>query len=118
MNDATVSTHALDTASGRPAAGVGVELAVRGDGPDGERWSMLGTARTDTDGRCAAFPALPPAVTHVRLRFDVGQYQSAQSSGGTAFFPEVTVAFAVSPGEHHHVPLLLSPFGYSVYRGS
>ncbi|MCC3779161.1 hydroxyisourate hydrolase, partial [Streptomyces sp. UNOB3_S3] len=60
----------------------------------------------------------PPlaAATHVRLRFDVGPYLSA--GAGTVFFPEVTVAFAVSPGEHHHVPLLLSPFGYSVYRGS
>ncbi|MFF4161443.1 hydroxyisourate hydrolase [Streptomyces sp. NPDC001678] len=125
MSDSTVSTHVLDTGTGCPAAGIGVELAVRG-GPDGE-WAVLGAARTDADGRCAAFPALPPAAAHVRLRFDVGPYLSAGSGGsggsagpgaGTAFFPEVTVAFALSPGEHHHVPLLFSPFGYSVYRGS
>ncbi|GGP38864.1 hydroxyisourate hydrolase [Streptomyces sp. L500] len=116
MSDSTVSTHVLDTGAGRPAAGVGVELAVRG-GADGE-WAVLGTARTDADGRCAALPALPPAAAHVRLRFDVAPHLSAGSAAGAAFFPEVTVAFAVSPGEHHHVPLLLSPFGYSVYRGS
>ncbi|WP_432052928.1 2-oxo-4-hydroxy-4-carboxy-5-ureidoimidazoline decarboxylase [Streptomyces xiamenensis] len=112
----TVSTHILDTAAGRPAAGVTVELSVPDD--DGEHtttgtstgtgWTVHATAVTDPDGRCKELPPLPGTVTTARLRFAV--------SG--PFFPEVTTTFAVRPGEHHHVPLLLSPFGYSVYRGS
>ncbi|QNP69392.1 hydroxyisourate hydrolase [Streptomyces roseirectus] len=100
----TVSTHILDTTAGRPAAGVPVRLAARTGGD----WQDVGTARTDADGRCTDFPPLPDGTAHARLVFDVD----------TAFFPEVAVAFAVEPGEHYHVPLLLNPFGYSVYRGS
>jgi hydroxyisourate hydrolase len=102
----TVSTHILDIARGRPADGVPVELSVRA-GADAP-WTPHGASKTDTDGRCKDLPALPPRTTHARLDFAVGG----------AFFPEITVAFAVEPGEHYHVPLLLSPFGYSVYRGS
>ncbi|GHG46717.1 hydroxyisourate hydrolase [Streptomyces griseocarneus] len=121
MTDAaTVSTHVLDTGTGHPAGGVDVELSVH-DGAVG-RWSVLAAGRTDADGRCAAFPPLSPRTDRVRLRFDVAAYRSgpvADGEGaGPAFFPEVAVTFAVAPGEHHHVPLLLSPFGYSVYRGS
>ncbi|MBO0655695.1 hydroxyisourate hydrolase [Streptomyces triculaminicus] len=112
---ATVSTHVLDTATGRPAGGVDVELSVR-DGAAGT-WSVLAAGRTDADGRCAGFPPLPPPADRVRLRFDVA-IRREPPVGGPAFFPEVAVTFAVAPGEHHHVPLLLSPFGYSVYRGS
>ncbi|GAA0447433.1 hydroxyisourate hydrolase [Streptomyces stramineus] len=116
---ASVSTHVLDTATGRPAGGVAVELSVRrADGA----WHAAGAAVTDADGRCGNLPALPAEVTHARLVFAVEPYlsrsQSRERRTGAAFFPEVTVAFAVAPGEHHHVPLLLSPFGYSVYRGS
>jgi 2-oxo-4-hydroxy-4-carboxy-5-ureidoimidazoline decarboxylase len=102
----SVSTHVLDTARGRPAECVPVELSVR-TGADAS-WTVHATSRTDADGRCRDLPVLPPGATHARLEFAVG--------GG--FFPEVAVAFAVQPGEHHHVPLPLSPFGYSVYRGS
>ncbi|MEV4926052.1 hydroxyisourate hydrolase [Streptomyces roseoverticillatus] len=105
---ATVSTHVLDTAAGRPAEGVAVELAARSG--DDAPWSVCGTAVTDADGRCTGLPGPPEGTAHVRLRFGVAKH--------TAFFPEVAVAFVVAPGEHHHVPLLLSPFGYSVYRGS
>ncbi|MFI1972273.1 hydroxyisourate hydrolase [Streptomyces cinnamoneus] len=111
---ASVSTHLLDTAAGRPAAGVAVELSAAAD--DGE-WTVLGAARTDADGRCTGLPALPGRAARARLRFDVEPYLSRRPQGA-AFFPEVTVTFAVAAGEHHHVPLLLSPFGYSVYRGS
>ncbi|MGW3680788.1 hydroxyisourate hydrolase [Streptomyces prasinus] len=129
---ASVSTHVLDTSVGRPARGVGVRLFAR-SGREG-RWQALGDSATDADGRCADLPALPEGTTHVRLDFAVGPYfepppgdgpagarrdAPAHRDGGTgAFFPEVAVTFAVVPGEHHHVPLLLSPFGYSVYRGS
>ncbi|MBC2877623.1 MULTISPECIES: 2-oxo-4-hydroxy-4-carboxy-5-ureidoimidazoline decarboxylase [Streptomyces] len=111
---ATVSTHVLDTAAGRPAAGVTVALTARTQGA----WSALGAAETDGDGRCGGLPALPGDATHARLLFDVGPHLSRERAGGAAFFPEVTAVFAVTPGEHYHVPLLLSPFGYSVYRGS
>ncbi|MGW0583926.1 hydroxyisourate hydrolase, partial [Streptomyces sp. NPDC002920] len=70
---------------------------------------------TDADGRCGDLPAPPEGTTHVRLDFAVEAY--FEPSAG-AFFPEVAITFAVSPGEHYHVPLLLNPFGYSVYRGS
>ncbi|SDC45888.1 hydroxyisourate hydrolase [Streptomyces prasinopilosus] len=129
---ASVSTHVLDTSVGRPARGVGVRLSAR-SGREGH-WRALGGSATDTDGRCADLPALPEGTTHVRLDFAVEPYfepppadgppgarqeAPAHRGGGTgAFFPEVAVTFAVVPGEHHHVPLLLSPFGYSVYRGS
>jgi hydroxyisourate hydrolase len=108
---ATVSTHVLDTAAGRPAAGVPVALAVRAGAA--APWTRLGGAATGADGRCAGLPAPPAGTTHVRLVFDTASYAS-----GDAFFPEVAVVLAVTPGEHYHVPLLLSPFGYSVYRGS
>lgn len=124
----SVSTHILDTSTGRPAAGVAVRLAVR-DG-SGAAWTDHGSSRTDADGRCKDLLEPPEGTTHVRLRFDVEPYlthdqqqaedqrNSARAGDGGAFFPEVTVVFAVAPGEHYHVPLLLNPFGYSVYRGS
>jgi 5-hydroxyisourate hydrolase len=106
MTRTSVSTHILDTSVGRPAQGVPVRLSVR-SGAD-TPWTAYGASRTDTDGRCKDLPELPPGTTHAQLNFAVGG----------DFFPEVTVTFAVSPGEHYHVPLLLNPFGYSVYRGS
>ncbi|MFF3450239.1 hydroxyisourate hydrolase [Streptomyces sp. NPDC002667] len=129
---ASVSTHILDTSVGRPARGVAVRLAVRAGREGG--WRALGGSATDADGRCKDLPALPEGATHVRLDFEVERYfeqdqatptqraDAQQDAPATrdsdAFFPEVTVTFAVRPGEHYHVPLLLNPFGYSVYRGS
>ncbi|MFC8195562.1 hydroxyisourate hydrolase [Streptomyces sp. NPDC060006] len=129
---ASVSTHILDTSVGRPAEGVAVRLAARA-GREAD-WQALGGSATDADGRCKDLPALPEGTTHVRLDFAVEAYflkfekkqadaqQDApanRDSGSVgAFFPEVAITFAVVPGEHFHVPLLLNPFGYSVYRGS
>ncbi|KUN88804.1 hydroxyisourate hydrolase [Streptomyces griseoruber] len=125
---ASVSTHILDTSVGRPARGVAVALSARG-GRDAE-WQTLGGSATDADGRCKDLPALPEGTTRVRLDFAVAPYfenQRAEAqqdapanrdSGAGVFFPEVAITFAVVPGEHYHVPLLLNPFGYSVYRGS
>ncbi|MFF4838013.1 hydroxyisourate hydrolase [Streptomyces sp. NPDC001315] len=126
---ASVSTHILDTSIGRPAGGVAVRLAARA-GRDAD-WQALGGSATDADGRCKDLPALPEGTTHVRLDFAVEPYfeksakkqadaqQDAPASRDSgAFFPEVAITFAVKPGEHYHVPLLLNPFGYSVYRGS
>ncbi|CQR60931.1 hydroxyisourate hydrolase [Streptomyces leeuwenhoekii] len=126
---ASVSTHILDTSVGRPAEGVAIRLAARA-GRDAD-WQDLGGSATDADGRCKDLPALPEGTTHVRLDFAVERYfeetakkqadaqqdAPATRDSGT-FFPEVVITFAVKPGEHYHVPLLLNPFGYSVYRGS
>lgn len=136
---ASVSTHILDTSVGRPASGVRIGLAAR-SGAAGD-WVALGGSATDPDGRCKDLPALPAGTTHVRLDFATEAYftehpqhtdqpdpstdrraeaqqdaPAPRDSG--AFFPEVAITFSVSPGEHYHVPLLLNPFGYSVYRGS
>ncbi|MYT17694.1 5-hydroxyisourate hydrolase [Streptomyces sp. SceaMP-e96] len=130
---ASVSTHILDTSVGRPAEGVALTLSVR-SGSDGA-WTAHGASTTDADGRCKDLPALPDGTTHVRLDFAVEEYfvsnkhrasrQQAEEQQDAprvrdsgAFFPEVAITFAVQPGEHYHVPLLLNPFGYSVYRGS
>ena len=100
-----VSTHVLDTAAGRPAAGVPVTL----ESADG----VVAAATTDADGRVADLGPERLAPGTYRLRFDTGAY-----ARGAAFFPEVVVAFVVQGDAHLHVPLLLSPFGYSTYRGS
>ncbi|MEU6823402.1 hydroxyisourate hydrolase [Streptomyces atriruber] len=129
---ASVSTHILDTSVGRPAEGVAISLSARSG--TGEEWKALGGSATDADGRCKDLPALPEGTTHVRLDFETEAYfltknnQQAEaqqdapanrdSDATGAFFPEVAITFAVKPGEHYHVPLLLNPFGYSVYRGS
>jgi 5-hydroxyisourate hydrolase len=132
---ASVSTHILDTSVGRPAAGVAVQLSAR-SGSEAD-WQALGGSATDADGRCKDLPALPEGTTHVRLDFAVEAYFAknaeknvekkqadtqqdapANRDSGPVFFPEVAITFAVVPGEHYHVPLLLNPFGYSVYRGS
>ncbi|MCX4806644.1 hydroxyisourate hydrolase [Streptomyces sp. NPDC058682] len=123
---ASVSTHILDTSIGKPAEGVAISLSAR-TGLRGE-WAALGGSATDADGRCKDLPALPEGTTHVRLDFETETYFEKKQAEAQqdaprvrdsgAFFPEVTLTFAVNPGEHYHVPLLLNPFGYSVYRGS
>ncbi|GAA1399504.1 hydroxyisourate hydrolase [Kitasatospora putterlickiae] len=108
-----ISTHVLDTSLGRPAEGVPVELALRTE----EGWQVLGASATDSDGRVEDLAAVA-AGSVVRLLFDTGAY-FARTGGERPFFPEVSIVFTVAPAQHHyHVPLLLNPFGYSVYRGS
>ncbi len=111
-----ITTHVLDTARGQPASGIPVLLEIRGQ--DGA-WSTLGRGSTDADGRLRDL--LPPEQAleagSYRLTFDTGAYFRAQSVAG--FYAEVAVAFEVqNPAQHYHVPLLLSPYGYSTYRGS
>lgn len=105
---ASISTHVLDTATGRPAAGLAVTLET----PDG---TVLTRATTDADGRVGDLAHGVGEGVH-RLRFDTGDWFGGQ--GVEAFYPEVVVTFAVRGAEHFHVPLLLSPYGYSTYRGS
>ena len=102
-----ITTHVLDTSRGRPAAGIPVLLERAVD----SGWQPVGRGTTDADGRASDLLSSAPEDGHYRLTFDTGAY--------SRFYPEVTVTFVVEGGEdHYHVPLLLSPFGYSTYRGS
>jgi 5-hydroxyisourate hydrolase len=108
-----ITTHVLDTARGRPAAGVPVRLERAAGGG----WTEVGRAATDADGRARDLLTGPLQAGPYRLTFDTAGYFRA--AGVRAFYPEVSVVFeVVDPDEHHHVPLLLNPFGYSTYRGS
>jgi 5-hydroxyisourate hydrolase len=102
-----VTTHVLDTATGRPAAGIAVRFET-GEG------KPVADGRTDNDGRIRDLGPESLDAGVYRLVFDTGAYL-----GPDAFFPEVALTFRISDGTaHHHVPLLLSPFAYSTYRGS
>ena len=100
----TLSTHVLDTAAGRPAEGIRVTLETRA----GDR---LGEGVTDPDGRVAALGPDRLDPGDYLLRFDTAAH--------AGFYPEVLIVFTVADAEqHYHVPLLLSPYGYTTYRGS
>jgi 5-hydroxyisourate hydrolase len=111
-----ITTHVLDTAQGRPADGVGVVLE-RAAGAN--EWQTLGAGHTDLDGRLKTL--LPDGGTLLpgtyRLVFDTARYFTAR--GVATFYPQVVVVFEAAPGEtHYHVPLLVSPFGFTTYRGT
>jgi 5-hydroxyisourate hydrolase len=111
-----ITTHILDTARGRPGAGVSIKLERRSD--DGG-FIELGRGATDADGRLRTLLSPGEALSEgfYRLTFDTGSYFAALGVEG--FYPEVSVIFEVrDPAQHYHVPLLLSPYGYSTYRGS
>jgi 5-hydroxyisourate hydrolase len=107
-----ISTHVLDIARGVPASGVAVMLEAR----DGTGWTTIGRRTTDDRGRIGSFVDAPLAAGTYRLTFDTGAYH--HSLDVRPFFPSVAVTFDVREEGHHHVPLLLSPYGYSTYRGS
>jgi 5-hydroxyisourate hydrolase len=119
----TISTHVLDTSLGKPAAGVPV-LIERVRDPKGNdahdlRDVTIGAGTTDADGRLRDFLTAGGSLTQgvYRLRFDVAEYFTITSR--EAFYPEIAVLFRVGASdEHYHVPVLISPFGYSTYRGS
>jgi 5-hydroxyisourate hydrolase / 2-oxo-4-hydroxy-4-carboxy-5-ureidoimidazoline decarboxylase len=110
-----ITTHVLDTSRGCPGAGMRVVLEIR----DGDAWSRVGEGTTDANGRLATLTANQPMIAgDYRLTFDTRGYLRARGAA-EAFFPDVTITFTVADAsEHFHVPLLLSPFGYSTYRGS
>jgi 5-hydroxyisourate hydrolase len=110
-----ITTHVLDTSSGGPAVGVEVALEVRREGG----WEPMSDGVTGADGRSGDLvpSGVELEVATYRIRFGSGSYFAA--SGVRSFYPEVDVQFEITePAEHHHVPLLLSPFGYSTYRGT
>ena len=106
---AGITTHVLDTAKGKPASGVKIRLDVQ----HGTTWESIATGTTDADGRLRTLTEnVPLEVALYRLTFSTGAYNNG-------FFPEVAIVFKVDdPSQHYHVPLLLSPYGYSTYRGS
>ncbi len=115
----TLSTHVLDTARGRPAAGVPISLDIQRRTSGLSEWQELARGVTNEDGRVRDF--LPPGTRLepglYRMSFATGEYFRLQGTRG--FYPYVEVVFEIhAPEEHYHVPLLLSPFGYSTYRGS
>lgn len=113
---ATISTHILDVSRGAPAGGVAVSLASQNTD---ESWNELAHAWTDEDGRVKPFFLVEeplPEGTY-RLVFDTEAYFSGLDI--ECFFPQVSINFKIDDSaQHYHVPLLLSPYGYSTYRGS
>ena len=110
-----ITTHVLDTSRGAPAQGVAVQL----DKLDAAgQWRLVGSGSTNQDGRIVELIDAPAfSSARYRLTFRTGDYFSAQ--GVVSFYPRVVVEFETTDGDQHcHVPLLLSPFGYSTYRGS
>jgi 5-hydroxyisourate hydrolase len=113
-----LTTHVLDVSSGKPAAGMKVELFS----VDGSAFELILTARTNSDGRCDA-PLLSGADLkrgEYELRFHAGAYLDASSkSSGRRFLDIIPIRFGIEDaGAHYHVPLLVAPYGYSTYRGS
>ncbi|NUP06609.1 MAG: hydroxyisourate hydrolase [Polyangiaceae bacterium] len=109
-----ITTHVLDIARGRPAAGVPIELELKKDGA----WAHVARGETDADGRLRTLLADKALVRGTyRITFDTGAYFRALDVEG--FYPEASIVFEVrAENEHYHVPLLLSAYGYSTYRGS
>jgi 5-hydroxyisourate hydrolase len=111
-----ITTHVLDTSRGRPAAGL--HVALEQAGPSGE-WHRVGEGVTDPDGRLRTLMSdgARPVPGLFRLIFDTRAY--FESHATTSFYPHVVITFEVTgSGAHYHVPLLLSAFGYTTYRGS
>jgi 5-hydroxyisourate hydrolase len=109
-----ITTHVLDTAAGRPAAGIEVRLSSR---DASGTWREIGSGTTDGDGRVGDLLTDTLESGEYRLRFETGVY--FDRLGVAAFYPHVDVTFSVAdPSQHYHVPILLNPFGYSTYRGS
>lgn len=111
-----ITTHILDLSLGKPAAGVSVGLEIK---TDLNGWQPVGEDFTDADGRINNLISIdePFLPGHYRLIFETGAYYLMQKI--ESFFPQVMIGFVVNDAtQHYHVPLLLSPFGYSTYRGS
>jgi 5-hydroxyisourate hydrolase len=110
-----ITTHVLDTSRGGAAVGVAVALELR----EGLQWTVIGGGTTDANGRATTLMQGRPLVPgEYRLTFDTAAYHRAQGIADP-FFCHVVITFSVDDGAgHYHVPLLLSPFGYSTYKGT
>ena len=113
MNASQITTHVLDTGAGRPASGVKAVLEAQ----SASGWREVAAGQTDSDGRIKNFGPEAVDAGVYRIRFETGPYFAA--AGTETFFPSVEVTFEIKdPAQHYHVPLLISPFAYSTYRGS
>jgi 5-hydroxyisourate hydrolase len=106
-----ITTHVLDTALGRPAAGIAIRLEKQ----EGDAWVVLATSKTDADGRCGDLVSEAAAGLY-RLTFATGEY--FQAMGRNSIYPEIAVTFITSGDAHYHLPLLLTDNSYTTYRGS
>lgn len=124
-NRPPITTHVLDMAGGHPAAGIDIQLEAwkgpeprpRFPGSDPSGWTLVGSDKTNDDGRCNPLMSIVDAISPgiYRISFDTGKYNPS------GFFPYVSIVFQITESqkfEHFHVPLLLAPFGFSTYRGS
>jgi 5-hydroxyisourate hydrolase len=112
-----ITSHVLDVSRGTPAAGIAVRLEHRGG--EADDWRLVGTSLTNADGRVADLTpsSAPPTAGQYRLTFDTRSYFAGQAIA--TLYPAVIIVIDAMTGEsHYHVPLLVSPFGYSTYRGS
>ncbi|WP_158969353.1 hydroxyisourate hydrolase [Paraglaciecola sp. L3A3] len=117
MSRSPITTHVLDTSTGTPAEKITIRLSKMIN----EKWLELGQGITNSDGRVAEWSAINNqdiTIEHgiYKLVFDLDNYFTKQ--GSKAFYPTADITFRISDDKHHHIPLLLSPFGYSTYRGS
>lgn len=110
-----ITSHVLDTALGKPAAGITISLDVQ---MQDESWICIGRDTTNSDGRVIDLVPydhiLSPGI--YRLLFDIKSYFDLTDT--RSFYPIIPIIFEVTDGSHYHVPLLLNPYGYSTYRGS
>jgi 5-hydroxyisourate hydrolase len=105
-----ITTHVLDTAKGCPAANIAVTLEYSDEG----RWNIVAKGATDNDGRIMDWMENDAQKGEYRITFETALYHNNEG-----FFPSVTINFIIeNPNQHYHVPLLLSPFSFSTYRGS
>ena len=108
-----VTTHVLDTALGRPAAGIKVRL----DRVVGGKTEEIASVRTDAEGRVREWTPEPVAAGHYRLVFESGEW--FRTSGRETLYPQIVIHVELSADQpHYHIPVLLAPFGYTTYRGS
>jgi 5-hydroxyisourate hydrolase len=117
----SLSTHVLDSVTGRPATGMSVALETRVElaANDGPVWAQVGGGVTDPDGRVRDWGEAAGPVGRGTHRLTFATLAWSRDHGRECFYPEVTIAFTIEDdGSHYHVPLLLSPYAYSTYRGS
>lgn len=108
-----ITTHILDTGTGRPASGVKATLEAK----QASGWQEIGSGSTDQDGRINNLGPVAVEAGQYRITFETGAYFG--KTGTETFFPEVALGFVIADeAQHYHVPLLISPFAYSTYRGS
>lgn len=107
-----ITSHILNITTGKPAEGVDASLFFQGNGD----WTEIAKSKTNSDGRISKWLSKEPEAGVYKIRFETKNYFDRNSIA--TFYPYVEIVFEIKSNEHYHIPLLLSPFGYSTYRGS